>query len=166
MHIHSRHRSRNRALFFAWLPAILGVCVIVLESTDTFSSANTSGPLRMGWQLLFGQVSDIHWETYHHYLRKTGHFVGYGILALLFYRAWYLSGCILERFRHRLENVVYALVCTLVVASADEYHQSFLPSRTGVPQDVLLDLTGAAVFQLLFWLVLVLWRRWGRSRVA
>jgi VanZ family protein len=43
----------------------------------------------------------------------------------------------------------------VVVASADEYHQSFLPSRTGRSQDVLLDTAGAALFLLL----LQLWLR-------
>jgi hypothetical protein len=38
-----------------------------------------------------------------------------------------------------------------------------LPSRTGLPQDVLLDVIGAAVFQLVFWLVLL---AWGRRRTA
>jgi VanZ family protein len=150
-------------LFFAWLPAILGVCVIAAESTDTFSAAHTSGPTRILWQLIFGHVSDVQWDIDDHYVRKAGHFVGYGTLSLLFYRAWYLSGIVLERYRHRLENVIYALICTAAVACADEYHQSMLPSRTGLPQDVLLDVIGAAVFQLVFWRVLL---AWGRRRGA
>ena len=154
------YRSRRRRdLFFAWLPAILGVCVIAAESTDAFSSAHTSGPTRILWQLIFGRVSDLQWEIDNHYVRKTGHFVGYGMLGLLFYRAWYLSARILARYRHRLENVIYALTCTAAVACADEYHQTMLPSRTGLPQDVLLDMIRAAVFQLVFWLVLLAWRR-------
>jgi VanZ family protein len=50
--------------------------------------------------------------------------------------------------------VIYALACTLLVAGADEWHQHFLPDRTGTPQDVLLDMIGACILQLLFWLVM------------
>jgi len=49
-----------------------------------------------------------------------------------------------------------SLVWTLAVASADEYHQSFCPHRTGVPQDVLLDIAGGALFLLLLQLWLLL----------
>jgi len=36
-----------------------------------------------------------------------------------------------------------------MTASADEFHQSFLPNRTGTPWDVLLDCSGALAMQLL-----------------
>jgi VanZ family protein len=35
------------------------------------------------------------------------------------------------------------------VASADEFHQTLLPNRTGSPYDVLLDCSGAIALQLL-----------------
>ena len=150
-----RHRPRGPRLFLAWLPAILGVCVIVAESTDTFSSAHTSGPLRQVWETVFGPQTNVHWEAIHHIIRKTGHFLGYGTLSLLFYRAWRRTGEILQTRTFRIENVLYALACTLVVAAGDEYHQHFLPSRTGRPQDVLLDMVGACTLQLLFWAVML-----------
>jgi VanZ family protein len=152
VHRHHRH-SRPTRLFLAWLPAILGVCAIACESTELFSANNTSGPLRSLWQAIFGTSSNAHWEQVHHILRKTGHFLGYGTLSLLFYHAWRRTGEILHRRTFRIENVIYALACTLVVASADEFHQHFLPHRTGTPQDVLLDMIGACTLQLLFWLV-------------
>ena len=135
---------------------MLGVCAIILESTETFSAANTSGPLRGIWQALFGVETDARWEMTHHIIRKTGHFVGYGTLSLLFYYAWYRTADILRRRTFRIENVLYALACTLMVAAGDEYHQTFLPGRTGRPQDVLLDMAGACALQLLFWLVMLI----------
>jgi VanZ family protein len=81
------------------------------------------------------------------------------VLGLLFYRGWRKSGAILSIRRPRLVDVIFSFACTLVVASGDEYHQSFIPSRTGQPQDVLLDMCGAAVFLLFFQLWLVLQRR-------
>lgn len=150
-----RRKPRPLRIFLAWLPALIGVCVIMLESTPSFGANNTSGPLRMLWQSLFGTVSDVRWETVHHIIRKTGHFAGYGTLSLLFYRAWYRTSEIIHRRSYRIENVIYALACTLAVASADEYHQHFLPNRTGTPQDVMLDLVGACSLQFLFWLIML-----------
>jgi VanZ family protein len=36
-----------------------------------------------------------------------------------------------------------------VVASADEWHQTMIPSRTGTVSDVVLDTVGATVAQIL-----------------
>ncbi len=150
-----RHRLRALRLLLAWLPAMVGVCVVMAESTETFSSGNTSGPLRHLWEGLFGPQSNEHWEAIHHIIRKTGHFIGYGTLSLLFYHAWRRTAEILHRRTFRIENVLYALACTLIVAAGDEYHQTFLPGRTGRPQDVLLDMVGACTLQLLFWVVML-----------
>ena len=81
----------------------------------------------------------------HHYIRKTGHFVGYGTMGLLWLRAWWMS---LPRAGFLLDATL-ALLGTALVASADEFHQSFLPNRTGVPSDVLLDCCGAVMLTLL-----------------
>ncbi len=53
----------------------------------------------------------------------------------------------------RVEATILAIFSTALVASADEFHQSFLPSRTGTPLDVLLDTTGASALCLLVWLI-------------
>jgi VanZ family protein len=140
----------------AWLPVFLGVSVIATESSAYFGADHTSGPLRWLWQQLFGQVSDGSWELFHHVIRKTGHFVGYGMMGLLWLRAWWLS---LPRTGF-LPNATLALLGTALVASADEFHQSFLPNRTGVPSDVLLDCCGAIVLLLLAYFILRI--RWPR----
>jgi VanZ family protein len=49
---------------------------------------------------------------------------------------------------------VLAVLSTLVVASLDEYHQSFLPSRTSSPIDVGIDVCGAIAFQLVLLLII------------
>jgi VanZ family protein len=43
-----------------------------------------------------------------------------------------------------------------MVASLDEFHQSFLPNRTGIPSDVLLDCCGAVVLLSLYLLIRML----------
>jgi VanZ family protein len=154
-HLRKRHRfSRPVRILIAWIPAIVGICCIIGESTEAFSANATSRPFRLLWQFIFGADSDARWSIVHHIIRKTGHFFGYGTLGLLFYRAWYRTAEILHRRTFRIENIIYALACTLLVAGSDEWHQHYLPGRIGTPQDVLLDMIGACILQLAFWAIM------------
>ena len=128
----------------AWLPVVLGTGVIALESTTLFGAEHTSGPFRMIYQALFGPVSDADWSPIHVCIRKTGHFLGYGLLALTWLRAWWMT---LPRSTF-LTSALLALLGTAMTASADELHQAFLPGRTGTPWDVLIDCCGAIALQL------------------
>jgi VanZ family protein len=134
---------------FVWTPALLGCVVIAIESTATFSAANTSSWLRPIAEAIFGHLSDPTWELAHHLLRKSGHFIGYGTLCVLFLRAWLLTLADTPRLSTerswRLSAWVRAIVSTAVVASCDEIHQSFLPSRTGMFSDVVLDTIGGTI---------------------
>jgi VanZ family protein len=140
----------------AWLPAMVAVAIICTESTQTFGAENTSTWLRPIFERIFGRFQDANWEQLHHYLRKTGHFVGYGTVGLTFLRAWL---CTLGRRTQpslhtwRLRAIGLAIACAALVAAGDEFHQSFLPGRTGTPVDVLLDTCGACVLCLLVWRV-------------
>jgi VanZ family protein len=125
----------------AWLPVAIGIGVIAVESTVYFGSDHTSGPLRAIFQALFWHVSDARWERIHHSIRKTGHFVGYGLIGLAWLRAWWMT---LPHSAFR-KDALLALAGTALIAASDEYHQSFLPNRTSSPWDVLLDCCGAFV---------------------
>jgi VanZ family protein len=135
--------NRRGAQFWisAWLPVAVGVAIIVLESTESFGANHTSGPLRWIFQLLFGSVSDVRWDLIHHYIRKSGHFLGYGAIGLAWLRAWRMT---LPKFSF-LADALLAMLGTGLLASWDEWHQSFLPNRTSSPWDVLLDCSGALV---------------------
>ncbi len=128
--------------------------VIARESTATFGSMNTSRWLRVPYEFLFGHLSDERWEVVHHVIRKTGHFVGYGLLGLAWLRAFLLTW--LWSFRRqaaviwRRWSLQMALCCTALIASMDEVHQSYLADRTGQVSDILLDTTGAVVFCSVF----------------
>jgi VanZ family protein len=132
----------------AWLPVLFSIGVIAVESTAWFGSDNTSHPLRVIFEALFGRVSDARWEAIHHLARKSGHFVGYGLIGLAWLRAWWMT---LPR-SHFLPDALLALLGTALVASWDEWHQTYLPNRTGTPWDVLLDCSGAITLQLIVYL--------------
>jgi len=139
----SNNNNRRDAKFWinAWSPVFLGIAVIVLESTRYFGADHTSGPLRWIFQTLFGPVSDARWEAIHHYIRKSGHFLGYGAIGLAWLRAWRMT----LRDSIFIADAVLALLGTSLLATWDEWHQSFLPNRTSSPLDVLLDCAGASV---------------------
>lgn len=157
-------RNARMRIFVHWIPALIGIAVILVESTAMMSSANTSRWLLPLWIRLFGPISPERWAIVHHYIRKTGHFVGYGTVSLAFFNAWRVT---LERrwpgwppvSRLRIRNAAaLALLCTLLLATWDEWHQSFLPGRTSSPRDVLLDFCGALAAHLMV-LALVRLRR-------
>jgi len=139
-----------------WAPVAIAIAVICTESTDTFSAQNTSSWLRPIFEHWFGAMKDSTWELFHHLLRKSGHFVGYGTVGFTFLRAWLHT--LARRGKSallswRLESSILAIFSTAIVASCDEVHQSFIPSRTGTPEDVLLDTCGATALCLLVWLI-------------
>jgi VanZ family protein len=134
----------------AWLPVAAGICVIVLESTEMFGANHTSGPLRWLYEHLFGHVSNVRWERLHFLFRKSGHFLGYGAMGLLWLRAWWMT---MPR-SHFLTDAALALLGTALVANSDEFHQSFLPNRTGTPWDVLIDCGGALALQVVVYIFL------------
>jgi VanZ family protein len=149
-----------------WVPAALSVLMIALESTATMSAANTSRILYPLWVKLFGPTSPAAWAEVHHIIRKTGHFVGYGLVSVTFFYSWRqtLHRMAVKHWTLWRRASVLAILCTLLIAICDEYHQSFLPSRTSSPVDVCIDLSGAIAAQLVLLLVIQLFLP--RYRVA
>lgn len=141
-----------------WLPAAIAVLVIRLESTAVMSGANTSYWLLPYWVRFFGPITTEHWDVVHHLIRKCGHLTGYGIASICFFQGWRTTLAVRQKPLQPLEDALkamwrksswLALACTLVIASSDEIHQSFLPGRTATPVDVCIDMTGAILAQLI-----------------
>jgi VanZ family protein len=139
----------------AWIAAILWLIVISIESTAWLSAHNTSRILYPVLHFLFG-LSHSRFEHWHFYLRKGGHVFGYGLLSILLFRAWRetLPALGNPRWTFRWANI--AVLGTALVASLDEWHQTFIPSRTGTPRDVLLDTCAGIAAQIL----VLLWLKW------
>jgi VanZ family protein len=138
------------------------IVVIVIESTEMLGAEHTSNPLRWVFEALFGRVGDRSWNSIHHILRKSGHFLGYGTIGLIWLRAWWMS---LPRSRF-LQDAFLSLMGTAMIASADELHQSILPNRTGTPWDVVLDCSGALALQLIVYIYMRLWHPKRLERAA
>jgi VanZ family protein len=143
----------------AWIALILWLIVIAIESSAYFSAHNTGRFLYPLLHFLFG-LGRSRFEVWHFFIRKCGHVLGYGLLSILLFRAWRetLPTVGNPKWTFRWANV--AVLGTALVASLDEWHQSFIPSRTGSVQDVILDTCAGIGAQIL----LLLWLKLGTSR--
>ena len=144
-------RDRNHVLK-AWIALILWLIIIAIESTSYLSSRNTSHFLFPLVHFLFGS-DEAGFEPYHALIRKSGHVFGYGLLSILLFRAWRetLPAKTGARWTFRWANI--AVLGTCLVASLDEWHQSFLPTRTGTVRDVILDTSAGIAAQLAIFLL-------------
>jgi len=132
-----------------WLPPVLWMAVTAWLSTDIASGEHTSQLLlpALRWLLPWATPGQLH--TVHRLLRKGAHLTEYAILAALWYRAFTR-----ERNHSARAASWTAFAISLAWAALDEWHQSFLPSRTSSAMDVALDGAGAALA------LVVDWRAW------
>ena len=146
------------------------MALIFSGSGDSSSGPRSSriiGPI-VRW--LVPNISDQALDTVVFAVRKTAHLTEYAILALLFYRAFqhYQSRDSRHKEAHlsdpdapllaRRHPAFLAFAAATLYAVTDEFHQSFVPNRTGQPLDVLIDTTGAAL-ALAFLLLVTRWRK-------
>ena len=134
-----------------YIPLIAWLIVISVASSNSFSASNTSliiGPLVL-W--LFPNTTPDQLTTIHFLTRKLAHFTEYAILGLLAARAFRTSPNPSLNKRWFLISFVIIVLYALI----DEYHQSFVPSRTSSIGDSFIDMTGG----LAALLVLLTWRR-------
>lgn len=109
-----------------WLPAVLLMLVIFVFSSRPGDDLPSFG----GWD---------------YFVKKGGHALGYGLLALSYLHA-------LPK-----RNYLLAWILALLYAATDEFHQSFVPGRNASAVDVLVfDNLGAAAGLLLHYF---LWRQ-------
>lgn len=135
----------------AWIAAILWLIVIAIESTAYLSAQNTSRILYPILHFLFG-ISRASFEPWHVFIRKSGHVFGYGLLCILLFRAWRETLRRPGNSKWTWRWATLAVLGTALVASLDEWHQSYIPSRTGRWQDVVLDTVAAVGAQVLLFL--------------
>jgi VanZ family protein len=142
----------------SWLPAIAWAGLISILSTDVFSSEHTSRFIVPALHWLFPAASGATLELLHAIIRKSAHVTEYFIFSIFLIRA--LRGK--DRGWH-LRWAIWAVVIAGGYSTLDEFHQSFVASRTASPWDALLDTAGASAAQVVlgFW---HLWRARGTTK--
>jgi VanZ family protein len=136
----------------AWLPTLLWLCVLAIFSTDLFSAEHTGHILEKIIRGLFGHVSDSFFQQIHFFIRKSAHFCSYGFLGALAFFSWRATLPSLRRWS--FPWAALGILTAFVAGSLDEFHQSFVPSRTSNFHDVLIDTAGAVFFQVVIWLAI------------
>lgn len=82
-------------------------------------------------------------------VRKLAHSAEYAILAML------ISGATLGLWKKKSKELLAAWLCGTVYAGTDEFHQLFVPGRSGKIIDVLIDSSGALLGVLFLWIIIV-----------
>ncbi len=129
-----------RGRLWRYGPLVAWACFVLFASSSNFSASNTSRIIRPLLLWLFPEISEAALGQVHFLVRKAAHFTEYALLALLAARAFRTSARTALARRWWLASFI--LVAS--VALADEYHQSFVPTRTGTVYDSLLDVAGGA----------------------
>ena len=123
-----------------WLPLLGWLGVIFIGSTNVMSVEQTSRfivPCLL-W-LKPGMAPDTIWVIVV-FMRKCAHVSEYAVSALLMWRALRWGTSVSMRMPALCSTVL--LACALFAAS-DEFHQTFVKSRTPSVRDVFLDIGGA-----------------------
>jgi len=131
-----------------WLPSFFWISIIFWMSTGTFSADQTSrfiGPLL---HFLFSTLPEPDIERLHLMIRKAGHVSEYFILGLLFFRG--VRGNAPQRWR--LRWALTTILSVVLFALSDEYHQSWVATRTASLVDVSIDSAGGILSQIAIYL--------------
>jgi VanZ family protein len=123
-----------------WLPLLIWLGVIFVGSTNVMSAEHTSQYIVPFLLWLKPSMSPKAIWTILVVARKCAHVTEYTVLALLLWRA--LRSVPTLRAKTLTVFGAVLLGCALFAAS-DEFHQTFVKSRTPSVRDVLLDVGGA-----------------------
>ena len=137
--------TRKTSYWWPWVFALTWTIIIFKLSSGQFSAQSTGGLVDKIIFIFWPKISLAHLDLVHFIIRKLAHLSVYGILSLLW--SWV--------FKPEAENwntvwVTKVLFICLCAASLDETHQSLIQSRTGSPIDVIIDISGAGLAQVLW----------------
>lgn len=132
--------------FWRYAPLGAWMAVVFFASTDALSASHSGLVIKQLLLWLFPHISEQEIAAIHFLIRKAGHFTEYAILALLAARAFSGSGH--EQLRRRWFAVALSLI--LLYAFSDEFHQSFVSSRTASVYDSFIDISAGLIALILY----------------
>ena len=128
------------------MPAIAWMLIIFAASSDLGSAEHTSRFLIPFLRWLTPDISLATLAAVQLTIRKAAHLTEYAILGALLFRA-----VTAPNGGGRWHYAAVAIVVAGAFAALDEFHQTFVQSRTGSSHDVLIDTSGAALGLILWW---------------
>jgi VanZ family protein len=142
-------RSATSKIVRYWVPVALMILAMYFFSTDLFSIENTRGIVATILSWFVEEPSKRAIAEGNVILRKSAHFVEYGVLATLVIRAFRADSALF--WRHAWG--VYSFLIVVSWAAIDEFHQSRTRKRGGSMRDVLLDSAGGLFAIAAFWAI-------------
>lgn len=127
--------KRFRHFFIYYLPPILWMALIFKLSSGTVPS-----------------TSSVYWQDF--VAKKTAHFLFFGFLAVLIYRALRGSGV------NAKKALIYAIIFATFYGATDEFHQSFTQGREARLRDIGFDGLGSIIITSLVHKVLEGNKKW------
>ncbi len=144
------HPAAQVSRFWRYAPLVVWMSLIFLASSTELSATNTSKVLRPVLLWLLPRASEKTIGVVHFLIRKAAHFTEYAVFALLAARAFLGS----SHQALRSHWLLAALLLITLYSLSDEFHQSYVPTRTASIYDSLIDTAGGFVALV----VLALWR--------
>ncbi|MBZ4647735.1 MAG: VanZ family protein [Clostridia bacterium] len=133
----------------SWLLVILWMGVIfffsAMPDTDSSQSSLAAVNIVLGILSALQITADI--GLLHLMIRKIAHGTEYFILCTLCINAFRSSGFSLQL------SLLYGFFLSIGYAATDEFHQLFVPGRTGTLTDVLIDSIGGGIGTLIYWTI-------------
>jgi VanZ family protein len=131
--------ARVKLFLRYWLPLLVWITLIFVGSTDLLSAEHTSRVIAPFLRWLHPGISERSIMQVQFLVRKAGHVCEYAVLAALLYRAL-INTVLIGR---AMASAAIVLFLCVLYAMSDEFHQSFVPSRTATARDVGIDSAGA-----------------------
>ena len=119
--------SKFKLIFSLWLPVVLW-CLLIFYFSSIPNLKTSQNPF---WDEIF---------------RSFAHFLMYGVLFVLFFRAL--------NFRVKKQEFWVPLILAWLYGLSDEAHQLFVPTRSFQVKDLLVDFSGVILGGLIVWKLL------------
>ena len=161
--------TKFRAFLIFWLPVLAWMALIFTGSSDAKSYEHSSLFVEPFLHWLFPHMPQAQVDEMHLLIRKCAHLTEYAVLALLLWRA------IRQTDGKNLRPLVapersgggwnwrearLALLLVMLFATTDEFHQLFVPERTSLVSDVMIDIVGGAAGLFALWILGRLRKHW------
>ena len=134
-------RKKTKLYIYGFLTLFVMAAIFYLSAQDTDASTHLSeGFLKTVIGNFLGRfLPNITDEGIYHDVRKYAHVFEYfclGVTSCLFYN---------ELILNRFNSALLSSGLSFVYACSDEWHQTFVPGRSGQISDVFVDFTGIII---------------------
>ncbi|MGL4533657.1 MAG: VanZ family protein [Fusobacteriaceae bacterium] len=136
--------NKNLVYILLWMSIIF-----ILSHSSGEESSEQSGMVLKLLNSLNVKVEDEYLNIVSIAIRKTAHMTEYFILTILILR--YTYDLEIKKY------LFYSPIIAIFYACSDEFHQTFIPGRSGMIRDVFVDSIGV-------FLALIFWSVWLKKR--